>query len=238
MDRRLAPRRPAAVLAAIAVSAAAACGAGTTGASAVTSAETGTTTSAVTSTVTTAPSPPAPGGDGVPESLLLPDEGGRSTTVEFTDWTTDNTLDREWLLDPCRPTAYPTDRQRTGFRTVEREGPEAHDARQLGVYPTAEVAAEVLAGFRRALEACRTGQVRDTPWTWVSRDVPDLGDEGLLAASTFGAGQQAAYGDRIAVTRSGNVVFLAYAFGEYYTAEIDGGTEAAQEVAQRFLDSL
>jgi hypothetical protein len=227
MNRRRAPRGPAAVLAAIAVSAAA-CGTGTTGSPV---AVTGSATSAVTSA-------PAPSGDGVPESLLLPDEGGRSTTAEFTDWTTDNTLERVWLLDPCQPTAYPTDQQRLGFRTVEREGPEAHDARQLAVYPTAEVAAEVLAGFRRALEACRTGQVRDTPWTWVSRDVPDLGDEGLLAASTFGAGQQAAYGDRIAVTRSGSMVFLAYAFGEYYTAEIDGGTESAQEVAQRFLDSL
>ncbi len=238
MNRRRASRGPAAVLAAIAVSAAA-CGTGTTDAPvAVTEGATGTVSSAVTSTVTSAPAPPAPSGDGVPESLLLPDEGGRSTTAEFTDWTTDNTLDRAWLLDPCQPTAYPTDRQRTGFRTVEREGPEAHDARQLGVYPTAEVAAEVFAGFRRALEACRTGQVRDTPWTWVSRDVPDLGDEGLLAASTFGAGQQAAYGDRIAVTRSGNQVFMAYAFGEYYTAEIDGGAESAQEVAQRFLDSL
>jgi hypothetical protein len=37
-------------------------------------------------------------------------KGGRSTVAEFTDWTTDLTLDRAWLLDPCRPTGYPTDR--------------------------------------------------------------------------------------------------------------------------------
>jgi hypothetical protein len=67
----------------------------------------------------------------------LPDEGRRSTVAEFTDWITDPAPERAWLLDPCLPTAYPTDGQRVGFRTVSREGPEAFDARQLGVYPTA-----------------------------------------------------------------------------------------------------
>lgn len=175
----------------------------------------------------------------VPDMPLLPDEGRRSTVVEFTDWITDPALDRAWLLDPCLPTAYPTDGRRVGFRTVSREGPEAFDARQLGVYPTADVAAEVLAGFRRVLAACRTGQLQGgARWTWVTAEAPDLGDEGVLAASTFVAPEYASNGDRIAVTRAGNAVFLAHATGEYYTAEIDDGAQAVREVAERFLDSL
>jgi hypothetical protein len=175
----------------------------------------------------------------VPDMPLLPDEGRRSTVVEFTDWITDPALDRAWLLDPCLPTAYPTDGRRVGFRTVSREGPEAFDARQLGVYPTDAVAAEVLAGFRRVLAACRTGQLPGgARWTWVTAEAPDLGDEGFLAASTFVAPEYASNGARIAVTRAGNSVFLAHATGEYYTAEIDDGAQAVREVAERFLDSL
>jgi hypothetical protein len=175
----------------------------------------------------------------VPEALLLPDEGRRSTVAEFTDWITDPAPDRAWLLDPCLPTAYPTDRQRVRFRTVSRKGPEAFDARQLGVYPSAEVAAEVLAGFRRVLAACRTGQQEGgARWTWVTADVPGLGDDGFLAASSFVAPEYASHGARVAVTRVGSAVFLAHAGGEYYTAEIDDGAQAVREVAQRFLDSL
>jgi hypothetical protein len=186
------------------------------------------------------PSSPSPSSaPAVPDTLLLPDEGGRSRVAEFTDWTTDRTLDRAWLLDPCRPTAYPTDRQRTRFRTVSREGPEAQDARQLGEYPTPDAAAEVLAGFRRALDACRTGRAdHGATWTWVTADAPDLGDDGFLAASAFVGPQYASHGDRIAVTRAGSAVFLAFAGGEYYTAELDGGAQAVREVAQRFLESL
>jgi hypothetical protein len=185
-------------------------------------------------------SSPAPASaPAVPDMPPLPDEGRRSTVAEFTDWITDPALDRPWLLDPCLPTAYPTDGQRVGFRTVSREGPEAFDARQLGVYPSAEVAAEVLAGFRRVLTACRTGrQEGGARWTWVTADAPDLGDDGFLAASTFVAPEYASDGARIAVTRAGSAVFLAYASGEYYTAEIDDGAQAVREVAQRFLDSL
>jgi hypothetical protein len=184
-------------------------------------------------------SPPPSSAPAVPDTLLLPDEGGRSTVAEFTDWTTDRTLDRAWLLDPCLPTAYPTDRQRTRFRTVSRQGPEAQDARQLGEYPTPDAAAEVLAGFRRALDACRTGRAdHGASWTWVTADAPDLGDDGFLAASTFVGPQYSSHGARIAVTRAGSAVFLAYAGGEYSTAELDGGAQVAREVAQRFLDSL
>lgn len=40
------------------------------------------------------------------------------------------------------------------------------------------------------------------------------------------------------MTRTGSMVFLAFASGESSSAEIDGGARAAQQVAQEFLDSL
>jgi hypothetical protein len=173
----------------------------------------------------------------VPGGVLLPDEGRRTDSPEFTDWTTDDRAGQAWLLDPCQPTTYPTDAQRVSFRTVSRTGPEAHDARQLAVYPSAAVAAEAVAGFRRALDACSTGT---TPtglrWKWVSQDAPDLGDGGLLAASVYG--DESPTGDRIAVARAGSAVFLAYLGGEYGTAELDQGSADARAVVQRFLDSL
>ncbi|TQM13680.1 hypothetical protein [Pseudonocardia kunmingensis] len=240
MNRTCTPRAAVAALAVVAVLSAG-CGAGTGGGPAVEAAAPvpsapAPATPSATSTATAAPDVD---GASVPESLLLPDEGGRSDTAEFTDWITDENPDRAWLLDPCRPTAYPTDAQRARFRTVFREGPEAYDARQLGVYPSAEAATEVVAGFRRALEACRTGTTPGgSDWTWATRDEPDLGEDGFLAAVWFGGQQFAPYGHRIAVTRVGDAVFLAYTYGEYSSAEFDGGAEMVQQVAQRFLDSL
>jgi hypothetical protein len=173
----------------------------------------------------------------VPGGVLLPNEGQRTDSPEFTDWATDNRPGQAWLLDPCQPTTYPTDAQRVSFRTVSRTGPEAHDARQLAVYPSTAVAGEAVAGFRRALDACAAGT---TPtglrWKWVSQDVPDLGDGGLLAASVFG--DESPTGDRIALARAGSAVFLAYLGGEYGTADLDQGAADARAVVQRFLDSL
>jgi hypothetical protein len=173
----------------------------------------------------------------VPRGVLLPDENGHSDSPDFTDWTTDNRTDQAWLLDPCQPTAYPTDAQRVSFRTVGRTGPEAHDARQLAVYPSGAVAGDVLAGFRRALDACSTGTTATgLHWKWVSQDAPTLGDGGLLAASVYG--DESPTGDRIAVARVGSAVFLAYLGGEYGTADLDQGVRDAQAVVQRFIDSL
>ena len=176
----------------------------------------------------------------MPVGVLLPNENEPSTSPDFTDWTTDTTAGQQWLLDPCRPTAYPTDPQRSSFRTVDRTGPEARDARQLAEYPTPEVAGEVVAGFRRALAACATGgqAAQGNGWQWVTADVPGLGDDGLVAASTVGGPGFSPTGDRIAVTRVGSAVFLAYASGEYSTAALDGGAGSVQQVAETFVDSL
>ncbi|WP_232661129.1 hypothetical protein [Pseudonocardia sp. TRM90224] len=176
-----------------------------------------------------------------PPEPLLPDEGQRSASPqEATDWTTDRSPGQKWLLDPCGPTAYPTDRQRVSFRTVSRTGPEYHSARQLGTYPTADVAADVLAGFRRAISACATGRTADgADWKWATRDVNGLGDEAFVAATTVGKVDESRFGARIVVTRVGLMVFMAYGSGEFYTAEVDDeGARAMQDVARRFVDSL
>ena len=196
------------------------------------------TSSAATSSATAPTAPPAAGGP-IPADLRLPNEGERSTAADFTDWTTDNSPGQAWLLDPCRPTAYPTDTARVGFRTVSRSGPEAYDARQLAAYPSVEVATEAVAGFRRALAACSTGgdPAQGTRWQWAVADPVDVGDEGFLAASTTGGPQYASDGERIAVTRVGSMVFLAYGRGEFYTAEIDEAARNAQRVAEEFVAS-
>ncbi len=56
---------------------------------------------------------------------------------------------------------------------------------------------------------------------------------GLAIAQAF-----AALGDRVAVTRVGPTVFLAFSSGESSAAEIDGAAEEVRRVAQQFLDSL
>ncbi len=107
------------------------------------------------------------------------------------------------------------------------------------MYPDPAVAAQAVAGFRRVLSACRTGgrAAEGNRWQWVTAEVPGLGDEGFVAASTRGGPGFSATGERIAVTRSGSTVFLAYAGGEFTTAEIDDGARAVQRVAQAFLDA-
>lgn len=195
-----------------------------------------TTVVSTTATTTTATSSPQPSRD--PASLLLPNENEGSTSAEVTKWTTDHTLGQPWLLDPCRPTAYPTDAKRTAFRTVSRTGPELRQARQLATFPTKDTAAETVAGFRRALTACKNGgnAAQGSAWQWVTEDI-DVGDEGFVAASTIGGPEYSLSGNRIAVTRKGSLVFLAYEEGEYGTAKIDEGARITQRVAQQFAAS-
>lgn len=199
------------------------------------------TSSADTGTEARTPSsaPPAPEHTGIPPGLLLPNEGEGSEGPDVTPWTTDNALNTPWLLDPCRPTDYPTDDDRTGFRTVSRTGPEMAQARQLAVFASEEVAREAFAGFTRVLDACRTGgdPAQGDAWQWVVEPV-EVGDEGFVAASTVGGETAAPYGNRIAVTRVGAMVFLAFDEGEYGTAAIDDGARKTQEVAETFVASL
>lgn len=149
-------------------------------------------------------------------------------------WVYDDAVGQAWLLDPCRPTEYPTDPARQSFRSVTKQGPEAVDARQSAAYPSVDVAVDAVAGFRRALSACSSGSHPDgTTWRWSTEELPGVGDEGFLAAGVDGVGPGSApSGERIAVVRVGATVFLAYASGEYGTAEIDGGARAVEQVAR------
>lgn len=176
---------------------------------------------------------------GIPPDLLLPNEGEPAEGADTTAWETDNTADKPWLLDPCRPTDFPTDANRTGFRTVSRTGPELFQARQLAVFDSESNAIEAMAGFTRALTACETGgdASQGKAWQWASKEI-EVGDEGILAASTTGGPTAAPYGNRIAVTRVGAMVFLAYDEGEYQSAEFDGGAELTQQVAEKFVASV
>src|SRR5262245_36303271 len=100
------------------------------------------TTAGPTSSVP-APGTSEPATGPIPAGLLLPDEG-RPGDCEpgdvpgatcFGAWMTDVSPGKAWLLDPCRPTAYPTDAARSSFRTVSQTGgAEALSARQLAVY--------------------------------------------------------------------------------------------------------
>jgi len=176
---------------------------------------------------------------GIPPGLLLPNENEPADNSDVTAWETDDTADKPWLLDPCRPTDFPTDADRTGFRTVSRTGPELFQARQLAVYDSESTATEAMAGFSRALTACKTGgdAAQGKAWQWTVEEIA-VGDEGILAASTTGGPTYAPYGNRIAVTRVGAMVFLAYDEGEYGSAAIDEGARLTQQVAEKFVASL
>jgi hypothetical protein len=200
---------------------------------------TGTTSTTGTSMSTTPPtasSPTATETAGIPPGLLLPNEGEPADSSDVTAWETDDTADKPWLLDPCRPTDFPTDTDRTGFRTVSRTGPELFQARQLAVYDSESTATEAMAGFTRALTACKTGgdAAQGEAWQWAFEEIA-VGDEGLLAASKTG---EAPFGNRVAVTRVDAMVFLAFDEGEYGSAEIDEGARLTQQVAEKFVASL
>lgn len=198
-----------------------------------------TTTSGVSETSSTTPPTSTTENTGIPPGLLLPNENEPASGSDTTAWETDNTPDREWLLDACRPTDYPTDAQRTGFRTVSRTGPELFQARQLAVYDSESTATEAMAGFTRALTACRTGgdAAQGKAWQWNFEEIP-VGDEGIVAASNTGGPTFAPYGNRVAVTRVDAMVFLAFDEGEYGSAEIDDGARTTQQVAEKFVASL
>ena len=186
--------------------------------------------------------PPAPAAAAAAPSLgevPLPNEGERSTAPDVSDWTTSTVTQQPWLLEPCGPTAYPTDAARTSFRTVSRSGPQSEAARQLAVYPSPEHAAETVTGFRRVIEACGTGgRAGGGAARWDTRYLPDLGDEGFVAAGTVAGPGYAPNGDRIAVTRVGSAVFLASVHGRYATTKLDDGVGEVRRVAEQFLGSV
>jgi hypothetical protein len=169
----------------------------------------------------------------IPPHFKLPNEGEPA-------WRTDNARGTEWLLDPCLPTDYPTDRRRTDFRTVSTEGPEYRHARQLGVYADAATAREVVAGFRRVLDACRTGDRDGNIWRWETEELSGVGEEGVLTGGYYGPRGVAGAVFYVAVTRVGNWVFLAYSSGEGLERSISDPAIRSEvaDVARAFARSV
>jgi hypothetical protein len=88
------------------------------------------------------------------------------------------------------------------------------------------------------LTACRTGgdAKQGEAWQWNSEPI-DAGDEGFVAASSISGELAAPFGHRVAATRVGTMVFLAYDEGEYGTATIDDGAREVQRVAEEFASA-
>jgi hypothetical protein len=66
-----------------------------------------------------------------------------------------------WVLDPCVPTAYPSDRSRTSFRSVTYSAGDAGETAQVATYVDAAAAEDAVAGFGRAVAACGNGAGAD-----------------------------------------------------------------------------
>ena len=128
---------------------------------------------------------------------------------DFSEPQHSDTLDADWMLDPCTPTVYLSDEHRQDFRTVEQTGPEYGDVRQLGLFPDSATAQELMAQFSRALAACQTQQLEEDPRyekRWDIRSL-DSGEEGVLAiASHYFRDEPIPGATYVAVVRVGNAV--------------------------------
>jgi PknH-like extracellular domain len=120
-----------------------------------------------------------------------------------------------WALDPCNPTAYPSD-QRTAMRTLRRSGPEFAADLQLALYPDASTAASVLADFTSALDRCRdtSPDGGTTHRIWTSEDL-DIADGGVIAILRYEVdGLQPPGSQHVAAYRTGNAIFMRSSSGE------------------------
>jgi len=166
-----------------------------------------------------------------------------------------DSLGTEWALDPCSPTTYPTDRLRTDFYQVRRDGPEHAEVRHVAVYPSEAAAYEVMAGFRRVLTACAQRVSSDVPLSLTQHDTKELplGDDGLLVVTSYfqdtsylgdpGPGKwgQPPGGGYTAVIRVGNAVYMALVYGEWTPQRPysdDEGAITVRKAAARAVDLL
>jgi hypothetical protein len=170
----------------------------------------------------------------IPPELRLPNESAP-------EWVTDEALTRPWEIDPCTPTAYPTDRFRTDARAVVLTIPEFEQVHQLVVYPTAAVAHEAMQGFRRVLAACRLDDPfvgddgRISRITWDSAEL-GIGNEGLSAfARALDANGQrvGTFAASFAIIRRGTAIFLVSMSGE--TGDL---RPQAASVAESFVGNM
>ena len=121
-----------------------------------------------------------------------------------------------WALDPCNPTAYPSDQRRTAMRSLQRSGPEFAESLQLALYADASTAASVLAEFTSALNRCRdtSPDGGTTHWIWTSEDL-DMSDGGVIAILRYEVdGLQALGSQYVAAYRTGNAIVMRSSSGE------------------------
>ncbi len=143
-----------------------------------------------------------------------------------------------WLLDPCIPTAYPTDSQRVAMLTLTSSEGESSAGRQLAVYPDAATAADVMTGFRRVLAACATHHSPSGSTEYYFSSPVALGDEALLAwnVSKDPSGRQVPFGGYDVVVRDGRSVYLASIGGEFQAkGPTDMGANAVIAAARATL---
>jgi hypothetical protein len=139
------------------------------------------------------------------------------------------------LFDPCQPTDYATDPQRTEVRVVDLRvqepsgaAPETASVRQnLARYQSADVADEALNGFRRVATECATSTGPDG--TQLTTEVLDDADGRLLLQTTPLIGLVTSY--TIVEQRGDVVTVVSYSPGEVRDADDDARAVAAAVTA-------
>lgn len=152
----------------------------------------------------------------IPAGFALPNEGDENGDPEFSDWETVEQLDTPWAWTVCGVDAYEGDAARTDFRQVAMGGPEATAANALAVYADAEVAVEVMAAMRAAIEECDEDASNSGFVTRWQLRVLAVGGQSFLAASTSTApsGDPASGGHQVAVVRLGSAIYATYVFAD------------------------
>lgn len=124
-----------------------------------------------------------------------------------------------WLLDPCMPTAYPTDGERDAMTSLTRTRAEGgwFEARQLAVYPDEATAAKAMAGFRRAVAVCGSTDRTAGGGPRYSSQLPaDPGDEARIFWDVYlTESREPVHGGYTVVMREGRSVYLAAVSGPF-----------------------
>jgi hypothetical protein len=164
----------------------------------------------------------------------LPDPGSGFSWVTTRDRSAARPSVR--LFDPCQPTQYPTDAQRTEVRVrdlrVEEPGgaaPETAQVRQnIARYDGSDVAADAIDGFLRVAQECaHSGPEGATATT----EVITAEDDRLLLQTTPDMGLSTLY---TIVERRGDVVTLV----RYYPGETRDADRRAQRIADAVTTAL
>lgn len=131
---------------------------------------------------------------------------------------TSDKLDTPWAIDLCGSTSYPTDESRVAFRTINQPVPEEFESRQLGLYPDAATAQQVIDDFLAKLAECPRvpadspdPNFPDKAVVWEKLDY-DAGEASFVAVDMLEYSTLAGYS---AAVRVGNAVYLHTRRGEW-----------------------